>query len=259
MPFLVTLTTDFGTRDPYVGAMKGVIAKIAPEARIMDLGHEIAPGNITEAALFVGATVPYFPVGTIHTVVVDPGVGTERRPIVVCALGQVLVAPDNGIVTVLEKRHRIDAAYCIENTSLMRDAISHTFHGRDVFAPVAAHLAQGAAVEAVGARIETWVRLTWPEATQDTAGAIDGMIVHVDRFGNAITTIPASMLEPGAPYVAHAQQQQFPLRQTYGAAAPGTPLAVLGSTGYVELSVNGAHAAERFGLALGMPVHIGRT
>lgn len=255
MSDLVTLTTDFGTRDPYVAAMKGVILSIARDVRIVDLGHEFRAGHVMEGALFLAASIPYFPAGTVHVAVIDPGVGTARRALAVRVLEQIVVAPDNGLITVLERRFEIETARMIENRSLMREQISNTFHGRDVFAPVAAHLALGTPFDSVGPEADTWVRLPSPEPSRDEHGRWRGAVVHVDRFGNAITSIPES--EVDGP-VAVAQGHRFPIRRTYGEVAPGEALGMIGSTGYLELSVNGASAAEQCGIAEGDDVRVER-
>ena len=253
---IVTLTTDFGLRDPYVAAMKGVILRIVPRATLLDLSHDIRPGGIMEGALFLAAAIPHFPSGTAHVAVIDPGVGTQRKALVVTVLGQILVMPDNGLVTMLAKRHSIAEVREIENKALMRDAISTTFQGRDVLAPVAAHLAAGTPLADVGPAIDTWVELPWEEPTCDPAGVLHGTVVHVDRFGNAITNIPDTMLNAATALVAIACNHPFPLRRTYGDVEPGQSLAVIGSTGHLELSLNGAHAANALGIGEGTQVSI---
>lgn len=179
---LVTLTTDFGTRDPYVAAMKGVIATLCPPARIVDLSHELPAQDIHAAAFFLAGAVPYFPPETVHVIVVDPGVGTARLPLAVRAGGQYFVCPDNGLLTLVLRTLSLEAAYTIANPDFMRSNISATFHGRDIFAPAAASLAAGASIAEIGAPVEKLVPLDVPEP-RIAGGKVTGEIAHVDRFG----------------------------------------------------------------------------
>jgi S-adenosyl-L-methionine hydrolase (adenosine-forming) len=255
---LVTLTTDFGARDPYVAAMKGVILSIAPEAAIVDLSHEIAPGDIAEAALFLAATLPYFPHGAIHVAVIDPGVGTARRAVAARIGDGYFVGPDNGLLTLVAKRLDLAAMRVIDNPTVMRPAISPTFHGRDIFAPAAAHLARGFAFDQLGGGVEAPVELAWPEPVPIAHEAYQGRIVHIDRFGNAVTNVPADWIAaPARAWLSFGDHRLDGIRTTYADVPAGQPLALAGSTGYLEISINGDHAANRLGLQRGDAITVG--
>ncbi len=249
---IVTLTTDFGTRDPYVAAMKGVILAGCPGARVVDLSHEIAPQDVVEGALFLAGAVPFFPPGTVHVAVVDPGVGSARRPIAAAAGGQTVVCPDNGLLTVLARDHPVDAAHAIESRGFTRDEVSATFHGRDVFAPAAARLAGGAPIAEAGPAVapSLLARIDLPVPVIDPRGRVYGTVIHVDRFGNAITNLARADLPPGATHCA-AGEHLVPLRRTYADAAAGEALALFGSAGLLEIAVNRGRAADRLGLRRG--------
>ena len=183
---LITLTTDFGTSDHFVGAMKGVIAEIAPAARVIDITHEITPYNILEGAFVIAEAAPSFPKGTIHVVVVDPGVGSDRRALLVESGGQFFVAPDNGVLSMIFARgpHKVRA---LLNPKLALKNVSRTFHGRDIFAPAAAHLARGAKPAQFGKLIQDYVRIEGMEPAGIAPNAWRGAILKADRFGNLIT------------------------------------------------------------------------
>jgi len=253
----ITLTTDFGARDPYVAAMKGVILRVCPEAPVVDLMHYIAPQDIWEAALFLAGAAPWFPVGTVHLVVVDPGVGTDRLPIAVAAGGQVFVCPDNGVLTFVLRACDFERAHVINNAAFMLPAISATFHGRDVFAPAAARVAAGADLASVGPPLDRIAQLDAPEPRTGPGKTVLGEIVHIDRFGNAITNIPESLVcSLRAPEV-HAPGVTVPaISRTYGDASRDGALALIGSSGYLEIAVNRGSAAAAFGLRRGMPVRV---
>lgn len=249
----ITLTTDFGTRDPYVAAMKGVISTICPEAALFDLSHDIAPQAIAEGALFVAGAAPWFPAGTVHVVVVDPGVGSDRRAVAVRAGGQVFICPDNGLLTLFLRQHPVEEARFIEERRYMHTSISPTFHGRDVFAPVGAHVARGVPLAELGPAAERLVALDWPEPERLDDGRIRGVVVHVDRFGNLITNIPESMVRAAdveAARVWAASRGPWPVRRTYSDAPRGEALALFGSAGYLEIGVNGGSAAAALNLGL---------
>ncbi|MCC6490866.1 MAG: SAM-dependent chlorinase/fluorinase, partial [Candidatus Hydrogenedentes bacterium] len=189
---LITLTTDFGTRDAYAAAMKGVILSACPDARVIDLSHDIAPQDVFEGAMFVAEAVPCFPANSIHCVVVDPGVGTARLPIIVSAGEHTFVCPDNGLLTLFTRQHAIREARMIANPEFMRASISATFHGRDIFAPAAAALARGVPMQDAGERLTTLTMLEIPGVHTTADGIVAGVVMHVDRFGNAITNIHRS-------------------------------------------------------------------
>ncbi|HEX7049488.1 MAG TPA: SAM-dependent chlorinase/fluorinase [Longimicrobiales bacterium] len=249
----ITLLTDFGTADGYVAAMKGVIAAIAPDVAIDDAAHDVPPGDVAAAALALARYWRLYPPGTVHLVVVDPGVGTARRALAARADGRFFVAPDNGVLTdVLAAEGGVVVA--IENPDLRRPTVSATFHGRDVFAPAAAHLARGVALDEFGPPVEDPVRLerTRPERTRE---GVRGAVIHVDRFGNLITDIPGEWVR-GAAAVEVAGRSVGAPRRTYGDVAPGAALALVGSTGALEISVRDGSAAAAFGVGRGAEVRV---
>jgi S-adenosylmethionine hydrolase len=235
----IALLTDFGTRDPYVAAMKGVIAS-RTEARVHDLTHDIAPFDILGGAWFLKTVVPYWPEGTIFAGVVDPGVGTERNIIAVESNGKIFLAPDNGLLTFID-----GDAYAVTNDSFFLPDGSNTFQGRDRFAPVAAAIANGTALGELGPRLEQIVRL--PYESPSYGGTVRGTIVAVDRFGNAVTDIERAKI-PFEPFALHVRGMTIDrVEMNYGNAAPGAFL-IVGSTGCIEISVAHASAAERLQL-----------
>jgi S-adenosylmethionine hydrolase len=233
----IALLTDFGTRDPYVAAMKGVLAS-RTNVPVVDLTHEIAPFDVLEAAWFLGTVVPYWPAGTIFVCVVDPGVGTSRRILACEGDGRVFLAPDNGLLTFVSSGQ----THSVENQTLFLQNGSNTFHGRDRFAPVAAALANGMPIEEVGPRIDGMVTLDYePPAYSDDL--VYGTVVAIDRFGNVLTDVDASRI-PFAPFATHIGGHVVDrLETSYGDAAPG-PFLIIGSTGCIEISIANKSAAE---------------
>ena len=255
---IVTLTTDFGTRDSYVAQLKGVLLARCAGLRVHDLTHEIASHDVVEGALFLAGAVPTFSAGTVHLAVVDPGVGSDRRAIAVEVAGQRVVCPDNGLLTLLANSHPIEAAHELTNPQFRREPASATFEGRDVFAPAAAHLACGGALADLGPPATDLVQLAVPEP-EGGVGGVRGEVMHVDRFGNAITNIPASMLTwPGDTRV-QAAGHDLALLRTYADAEVGEALTLVGSSGYVEVAVREGSAAEVLGLARGSAVRVAAT
>jgi len=252
---LVTLSTDFGIRDPYVAAMKGVLHRECPGVRIEDLSHEIPPQDLVAAALFVAGAAPWFPEGTLHVVVVDPGVGSARDPVAVRAGGQVLVCPDNGLLSLFLDAHPGFEARVITNPCFMLSDVSATFHGRDVFAVCAARLAAGVPFAEAGPAVESLVRLDLPGPHVETDGRIQGTVIHVDHFGNCITNIRRADLRAGAHYrVQFGGQALGGIRGHYAAAQRGEALALFGSTDRLEVAVRDGDAHEAYGLDPGEPV-----
>jgi len=182
-PRIVTLLSDFGTADAYAGLMKGVVLSICPEARVVDLSHEVPPQNVTAGALLLRSTVRFFPPGTIHVAVVDPGVGGERKPILVQAGGATFVGPDNGLLHPAASERGINRIVALTKGEYHLPRVSRTFHGRDIFAPVAGHLARGVAAEDFGPVLSEMKTLPLATASRDANGVV-GEVVHVDRFGN---------------------------------------------------------------------------
>lgn len=255
---VITLLTDFGTRDGYVAAMKGVLLSRAPGATVVDAAHDIPPHDVAGAAWTLGQYWRCFPPGTIHVAVVDPGVGTERAVLLVEADSHLFLAPDNGLLTwVLRQARRVALRRLKEEVH--GETVSATFHGRDVFAHAAGLLASGrASVEDLGEDIREMVMPAWASVERVGEG-LRGLIVHVDRFGNLITNIQRhqALESVGAAFVASAGAfSGIPARRTYGEARPGELIALFGSSDTIELAVNGGSAAERTGLARGQSVDL---
>lgn len=258
-PRVITLTTDFGD-SAYVGAMKGAILSIHPEARVVDVTHAVPAHDVVQGALALYAAAPYFPPGTIHVAVVDPGVGTERRPLLVEAEDAAFVGPDNGILVPAAERLGLKRVRLLENARYWRATVAPTFHGRDLFGPVAAHLDRGARFDDVGHVVDDHVRLDFGRPRPLPEGGAEGVVLAVDSFGNAITNLPAVALDarPGDDLAVHAGDARLRVRyaRTYGEAPPGETLLLLGSSGFLEVATNRGSAARTFRLAVGDPVRV---
>jgi len=255
---VVTLTTDFGLRDPYVAEMKGVMLSLAPDVRLVDITHEVESHDVVGAALVLEAAVPFFPPGTVHLAVVDPGVGTARRGLVVTTDSGAFVAPDNGLLTPVLARGAW-RAFELKAPELRLPRISRTFHGRDVFAPAAAHLARGVPPEHFGPPTLDPVRLPWPEV-HAVGGAVAGAVVHVDRFGNLITSIAADAVERLGEHASiHIAGRHLPLVGTYADLPRGGAGALIGSSNRLEVAVREGNAAAVLGARRGTPVAVSRT
>jgi hypothetical protein len=257
---IVTIMTDFGLRDGNVGVMKGVILGIAPEIQLVDISHLIGPQNVLEGALTLGRSAPYFPSGTIHIGVVDPGVGTLRRPLALRAGAQFFVGPDNGLFTIpmtrAEKEGLPVEAYHLDQPQYWLPEVSHVFHGRDIFAPVAAHLALGVPLEALGKRVSDPLRLQFPEP-QRTAHGWLGEVIHIDHFGNIATDIRSEHLaNMGAVNVALCGVEIHGLVRTFGERSPGELIALFGSTGNLIVSVVNGSAAHLLNARIGDAVEV---
>jgi len=259
----ITLLTDFGSQDGYVGMMKGAIAQINPTLNVIDLTHHIPPQNIPQARFVLMSSFPYFPVGTVHVAVVDPGVGSDRRGVAI-AVGTspdqptgFLVAPDNGLMSGVLDQYPVLAAVELNRPQYWRTAQpSHTFHGRDIFAPVAAHLASGVPLQALGTAIapNTLNRLDIPSLTYDR-NTILGHIQAVDHFGNLITTIPAHDVLNSA-WVVEFADQSISSITTYSDRPPGSAVTLIGSHGWVEIAIVNGNAHHCFKLNLGDSVNL---
>lgn len=251
-PRRIILLTDFGTADGYVAAMRGVLASLAPAALVEDASHAIAPGDIRAAAWALGQYWKLHPPGTVHLVVVDPGVGGPRRPLAAEALGQFLIGPDNGVLS--HAFHDVPEVrvVALENPQHMRLPVSRTFHGRDVFAPAAAHLANGGDIAELGPVVSDPVRLGL-EPPLRTGHAVRGEVMHVDRFGNLISNIPASWVE-GACEVLIEGKPVGPLRSSYSDVQSGDRLAIIGSADLLEIAVRDGSAALSLGEGRGAEV-----
>lgn len=254
---LITLTTDFSEASPYVAVMKGVILSLAPSARIQDLTHRIHPQNIHHASYFLATAVPYYPPNTIHVCVVDPGVGTDRRPLMVRAGGQYLIAPDNGLLTAILRKLAHPHVHHITAEQYFRHPVSDTFHGRDIFAPVAAHLALGVPIESFGPTIQDWGQLPIAAATESD-GIWHGTVQFIDDFGNVITNIPAQHLDRLPLHVGIGPETPHGVRwvRTYADASPGDLVTLFSSDGFLELAVVQGNAALRLGIVPGTPITV---
>lgn len=254
----ITLTTDFGTSDYFVGAMKGVIAGIAPAARVVDITHEVTPYNTLEGAFVIAQAAPYFPKGTIHVVVVDPGVGSERRAILAEAGGQFFIAPDNGVLSMIFAGgpHKVRM---ISNPKLALKIVSRTFHGRDIFAPAAAHLARGIQPAQFGKPVRDYVRISAAQPREMKPNAWVGTILKTDRFGNLITNFPIDefFAIKTNPFVMKVGDKRIGrLALTFADTERGELAVVVGSSGYLEIVANQASAAELLGCGAGAPVEM---
>ncbi len=261
---IITLTTDFGIRDTYVGIMKGVILGINPDVQIVDLTHAIPPQDIHEAAFTIYAAHRYFPTGTIHTIVVDPGVGTDRQAIVCEIEGTFFVCPDNGVLTYLLQNigntaeHAMNAV-AIQNPDYFLPEVSNTFHGRDIFAPVAAHLSLGVPLTNIGTLKQDLVEfpILTPQVSQNT---ITGHIVKIDRFGNGITNIAENTFanDTSAYEIRVRNTRLKQINRAYAESEIGEPLAIIGSYGLLEIAINGGNAEISLGLKWGDVVEVQR-
>src|SRR5881409_1581170 len=252
---IITLTTDFGLADPFVAIMKGVILGIAPDAQLVDITHDVGAYNVLEAAFVIDSTYRYFPEGTVHLIVVDPGVGSARRPIAAVANGHIFVAPDNGVIScVLQTGRTAPSVYWINNASLFLKPVSQTFHGRDIFAPIAAHLARGTPIESVGPRIVDFVKKALP-TPRPQGDRLVGTVLRVDKFGNIVTNLRRNHLSRGFSIRLRGLSITR-LCSSFSEAEPGEFFAIEGSTGYIELALNQGSAADRLNVAIGSEIEL---
>ena len=255
---IITLTTDFGLSDHFVGAMKGVLLGICPNAELVDITHETSAYEITEAGFSIWQAYSCFPKKTVHLVVVDPGVGTARRPILAQAAGQYFVAPDNGVLSMIYSREK-HKVRVITNQRCFRKPVSSTFHGRDIFAPVAGHLAKGTDPARFGKLCQDYLRLTFDKPVQTGKRIWNGTVLKADRFGNLITNFhidefPAVRERPFVLLVGG--QEVTRLAGTFADAGPGELVALAGSSGYLEVALNQASAAKALGARTASPVDL---
>jgi len=256
----VTFTTDFGSQDGYAGAMKGVVLSLAPGTTLVDITHAIPPQDVTARAVALAQAAPLFPRGTIHVAVVDPGVGGARADLVVQgADGDLFVGPDNGLLSLAARAPR--RAFRIEAPAFMRHPVSPTFHGRDVFAPAAGRLAAGARPEEVGPRADAdvIVELDLPSQRR-LGGRVDGAVIHVDTYGNLVTSVTADAVPPGADVEVDVEGSEGTfhprLGRTFADVEPGALVAYVGSMGRLEIAVRDGSAAARIGAARGSAVRL---
>jgi S-adenosylmethionine hydrolase len=262
---VVTLLTDFGLGDPYVAEMKGVILTIAPAACLVDISHQVAPGDVLGGAFVLRQALPYFPPRTVHCVVIDPGVGTERRILAARYAGQSVVCPDNGVISLVNRDQPLEKIAIVRNERyFLRPTVSTTFHGRDILAPVAAHLARGLDVGVLGPQPEKIRLLEIPQPRPDADGSLVGEVIHVDRFGNLVSNVRADALGhlAGAGIgveVLCEDRSVGPIRAAYAHVSPGEALALVNSMGLVEVAVNGGRACDALAAGVGTPVRIRRA
>ena len=256
---IITLTTDYGTNDHLVGTLKGVILKINPDVTIVDITHNVTPFDLLDAALAIGSAYSYFPPKTIHVVVVDPGVGTERRPLLVSAQNQYFVAPDNGVLSVVYERETEGLVVRHANVEhYYLQPVSKTFHGRDIFAPVASWLSKGWQTPSMGDEISDYKRFSIPRP-KEADGGLKGAVLRTDAFGNLITNfrsedLPESALNGGGINLQVGSHQVPRLVDTFARGNNGEPIAYVGSSGYLEIGVNKGSAARTLSLGRGTPV-----
>ena len=254
---IITLTTDFGAGNNYTAMMQGVILAINPDVTLVNVTDQIPPQNIKEGAIVLNETTPWFPEGTIHVAVVDPGVGTDRA-ILYAEIGtQRYVLPDNGLLSYLTKNDKPDRLIRLENREYFMPEVSSTFHGRDIMAPVAAHLSLGVDPARLGPPAEEYVTLEMPK-TEITADRIHGVVEHIDSFGNLVTNISTDMLigriTDERVVVVCGLYETWGIRQTYAEQLEDTFVAIIGSSGRVELAIVGDSAARRLAIPVGTPI-----
>jgi S-adenosyl-L-methionine hydrolase (adenosine-forming) len=260
---IITLTTDFGLNDHFVGAMKGVILEIAPEAQIVDISHAVQPFDILDGALTISQAYSYFPSGTVHMVIVDPGVGTARRPIVVTGERHIFVAPDNGVLSLIYDREQRISVRHITAEHYFLQPRSNTFHARDIFSPVAANLSKGIAADRFGEEITDYIRFGAPRPKPVDERTLRGVVLKVDRFGNLITNITPQ----DAPQLFAAAPQDFKIAignksqvtricTSYSEGAPGEVFGILGSMGFLEVAANRGSAFQLTGAGKGSEVNV---
>jgi S-adenosylmethionine hydrolase len=257
---IIALLTDFGTRDHYVATMKGVILQINPKITLVDISHEIDPQDLFHGAFVLRQSLPYFPPETIFVAVVDPGVGTSRRILAARYSNRVVLAPDNGILTLLHRDAELQDIRVVENRRFFASKLSTTFHGRDIFAPVAGHLSNGVPLEQVGPPAEHIDILSIAKPLHHKDGTLEGQVVIVDRFGNLLTNISeldlsAARAPHRGPHIVQLGPHRIgPIRTTYTDVPPGQPLALVGSSQLLEISVNKGNAARQLGVGVGAGV-----
>ncbi|MHA1323076.1 MAG: SAM hydrolase/SAM-dependent halogenase family protein [Candidatus Helarchaeota archaeon] len=262
---IITLLTDFGTRDPYVGVIKGVILSINPDIIIIDLSHQIEKHNIREGAFFLLSILKYYPKDTIHLVVIDPGVGSRRKAIIIQTKNYLFVGPDNGVLSPAATKDGIQRIIEINNAQFFLSPVSQTFHGRDIFAPIAAHLTKSQNLDQFGVEIYDWEQYEFPEV-QLNEEEILGEVIHIDRFGNIITNISKQFLYSLIGNKIHQtvhfnltiknQNMRIPLCYSYNQVAVGEFLTIYGSTDFLEISRNQSSAADALNCKVGEKIKL---
>ena len=261
-PYIVTLTTDFGLADHFVGTMKGVLLDVFPDVRIVDISHAVQAFDVLDGALMIADAYSYFPAGTVHMVVVDPGVGSDRRPIIASVGEHYFVAPDNGVLSlVYENAERITVRE-ITSSHYFHQPVSTTFHGRDIFAPVAANLAKGVDPAKFGEEISDYAAFAAPRPKAAPDGSLRGIVLKMDRFGNLVTNIrvgdaPHILGENAPPFrITIGKQDITQIYSHYAEGAPGELFGILGSAGYLEICSNRGSAAKLLGAGKGTEVAV---
>jgi S-adenosyl-L-methionine hydrolase (adenosine-forming) len=258
---IITLTTDFGTNDHFVGAMKGVILEITPETEIVDISHAVQAFDVLDGAIAISQAYSYFPTGTVHVVVVDPGVGTARRPIIASSDGYHFVAPDNGVLSMVYAREERIHVRHITSEHYFRQPVSNTFHARDVFGPVAAYLAKQVDSHKFGDEIEDFVKFAAPRPKAAGENRMRAVVLKVDRFGNLVTNVtpddvPALFSGKSKFKITVGSKDVSEIHSAYAEGAPGEVFGILGSMGYLEIVANRAAAAQITGASKGSEVAI---
>jgi S-adenosylmethionine hydrolase len=262
-PAIITLTTDFGLSDHFVGAIKGVLLETAPGAQIVDISHAVQPFDILDGALTISQAYSYFPSGTVHMVIVDPGVGTARRPIILASDRHFFVAPDNGVLSLIYDREERFSVRHITAEHYFLQPRSNTFHGRDIFAPVAGYLAKGVDPEKLGEEVTDYVRFAAPRPKPVDERTLRGVVLKVDRFGNLITNITP----PDIPKLFEAAPPAFKIAvgtkgqvtricASYAEGGPGEAFGIVGSMGFLEIATNRGSAYQLLGAGKGSEVNV---
>jgi S-adenosylmethionine hydrolase len=260
---IITLTTDFGTNDHFVGALKGVILEIAPEAQIIDISHAVQPFDILDGALTISQAYSYFPAGTVHMVIVDPGVGTTRRPVILTGDRHMFVAPDNGVLSLIyDREERLSVRHVTADHYFLQNP-SNTFHARDIFAPVAGYLAKGVDPDRFGEEIGDYVRFSAPRPKPVDERTLRGIVLKVDRFGNLITNITPQdapqlfqSTPPAFKIAVGTKGQAGRMCANYAEGAPGEVFGILGSMGFLEIATNRGSAYQLLSAGKGSEVNV---
>ena len=259
---IVTLTTDFGLQDHFVGTMKGVMIDINPEVKFVDISHAVQPFDVFDGALTIAQAYPYFPTSTVHMVIVDPGVGTARRPIVASTEKHIFVAPDNGVLSLIYDREERLSVRTITADHYFLQPLSNTFHGRDIFSPIAAYLSKGVDPARMGEEVSDYVRFSAPKPKAGANGSLRGVILKVDRFGNLITNItpqdaPGLFQPDPQPFTITVGKREITqVRSAYADGAPGEVFGIVGSMGFLEIAANRGAAAKLVEAGKGTDVNI---
>jgi hypothetical protein len=259
---IITLTTDFGLSDHFVGTIKGVILGIVPEVEIVDICHSVQPFDVLDGALTLAQSYSYFPERTVHMIVVDPGVGTARRPIVVTSDRYHFVAPDNGVLSLIYGREERVHVRHVTAEHYFLQPLSNTFHGRDIFAPLAAYVAKGVDPAKFGDEVEDFVRFSAPRPKPVNERELRGVVLKVDRFGNLVTNftpedVPALFQPEPPPFkIVVGKREINEIKTTYSQGAPGEVFGILGSMGYLEIAANRGAAAQILSIGKGSDVNV---